>query len=316
MKKPIESVSLSVVVPIYNEEKGLGENLREIRKHVARASGQHEFILIDDGSTDRTWEILGEIEKHLGRVTLVRFCRNFGKEAAICAGLDLARGDAVVVMDADLQHDPELIPPMVAAWKDGDADIVEAVKVHRGAGPKLRNKLFYWIMRRLTGFDMKNACDFKLMGRRVVDTYNRIPEKNRFFRGLTVWTGFRRVQLPMPLQRRASGRSKWSLVRLLRLGAGAVVSFSSIPLHLITLMGAATLFGSLVLTIFSLYMKFSGRALTGFSTVIILILFIGSTLMISLGIIGLYLGKIYDEIKKRPAYVVDEIRRNGEMVRC
>ena len=212
-------------------------------------------------------------------------------------------------MDADLQHPPELIPEMVRLWKEEGYEVVEGVKALRGQ-ESLVNKagagLFYYILSKFSGFDIKQASDFKLLDKKVVHAWQSMNERNTFFRGMSAWVGFNRISIPFNIKNRTGGASKWSLFKLFKLAINAITSFSSLPLHIVTFMGLIFLLGSLILGIQTLYMKLKGIAYSGFTTVILLLLIIGSTLMISLGIIGTYIAKIYEEVKGRPRYIVAE----------
>jgi glycosyltransferase involved in cell wall biosynthesis len=239
----------------------------------------------------------------------VRLSRRFGKELALTAGLERARGEGVLVMDADLQHPPALIPEMVRAWREERYDVVEAVKTRRGAEPvlaRLGARLFYPLFRRLTGFDLEGASDFKLLDRRVLEAWSGMGERNVFFRGMSAWLGFRRKTVPFEVAPRAGGRSGWTPWRLLRLGVNGVTAFSTAPIHVITLVGLVFLAFAFGLGVQTLYNKLSGAAETGFTTVIVLVLMVGSLILISLGVIGLYVARIYEEVKGRPRYVVRE----------
>jgi len=300
---------LSIVIPLFNESGDFAEILREVRHHAGTTNLGHEVILLDDGSTDQTWDVVCDMSRQFKEVRGIKLSRNFGKESAIATGLELASGDAVIVMDGDGQHPPELIPEMVKCWLEGGVDIVEAVKVDRGNerfSSAVGARLFYWLMKHLSGLDLNNASDFKLLDRKVVDAHNRLPESSRFFRGIVSWLGFRKVQISFSVKERIRGRTRWSLLQLVKLAVHASTSFSSLPLHLITIMGMITFVVSLVLGIQTLYRKFSGSAVSGFATVILLLLFIGSVLMVSLGIIGIYIGRIFEEVKRRPGSVIEE----------
>lgn len=306
---------LSVVVPVYNEADLLSETIDEILRQLDSVKMDREIIVVDDGSLDRTWDLISSIAEERPHVRGLRLSRNFGKEAAVASGLQFASGDAVIVMDGDLQHPPELIPEMVRAWMENRADIVEAKKVDRGDEglfSKIRAKLFYWLMGHLTGLSLDNSSDFKLLDRKVVDAHNSLPESSRFFRGIVGWLGFRKISLPFTVQDRPRGTTKWSLPTLLRLAVHASTSFSSLPLQLVTILGMLTLVVSFILGIQTLYMKFSGAAVSGFTTVILLLLLIASVLMLSLGIIGIYIGKIYEEVKNRPTFVIQDMSRPDE----
>lgn len=303
----MDKAVLSIIIPLYNEAESLGETIPEIERHVRSTAIPYEVILVDDGSTDATWDLIAGLFHNRQEIRAIRLSRNFGKEAAISTGLEFAAGKAAVVMDGDLQHPPGLIPEMVSIWQSGEAEIVEAVKADRGQEPLLtrfRAKLFYWLMGRLTGMDLDNSSDFKLLDRKAIDAHNRLPESSRFFRGIVSWLGFRTVRIPFAVQERIRGRSGWSVRQLVRLAMHASTTFSSLPLHLITVMGFITLGISVLLGVQTLYRKLSGTAVSGFSTVILLLLFIGSVLMLSLGIIGVYLARIFEEVKRRPRYIV------------
>lgn len=300
---------VSVVVPVYNEEAGVCGTIERITGLLGKLPGAgFEIIAVDDGSTDSTWERLKTMASGDKRVRLIGFTRNFGKEAAILAGLKGARGDAVVVIDADLQHPPELIPQMISLWKDGKYEVVHAAKEKRqpeSLFKRVSAALFYGLMRLFSGIDLRNSTDFKLLDRKAVDGYLALPEKIRFFRGLIPWFGFNNVTVPFSPGARSGDKGKWGLGGLIGFGFRAICSFSSLPLQAVTVSGLIMFAVSVVLGIETLAMKFTGRAATGFTTVIILLLFIGSMLMMSLGLIGQYLAMIYEEIKGRPSYLID-----------
>jgi len=300
---------ISVVIPVFNEAEILKESLSEIMHHAKGATLRYEIVLVDDGSTDNTWEILRGLSDEAEEIKAIKLSRNFGKESAIAAGMEFASGDAVIIMDADLQHPPELLPDMVHLWKDKGYDIVEAIKTDRGNEPfssKLGARLFYCLMSRLTDLQLDGSSDFKLLDRKVVDAQNRFPERSRFFRGIVSWLGFTKTQIPFTVGERAAGKSRWSVIKLVRLALQASTAFSSLPLHFITMTGMLTFALSLTLGVHTLYMKFSGFAVSGFTTVILLLLFIGSAIMLSLGIIGIYISRIFDEVKGRPRFIVEK----------
>jgi len=302
-------MKLSVVIPLLNEESHLERTLEVIRRELARFEGDYELVLVDDGSTDGTWKLLQETAKDAGDVHAIRLSRRFGKELALCAGLEQARGDAVVVMDGDLQHPPRLIPEMVRYWEEEGFDIVEGIKRQRGEESALYRShawMYNALLRALSGIDLRAASDFKLVDRKVLDAWSRMPERNVFFRGMSAWLGFKRKQLPFDVEPRAGGRTAWSSLGLIRLAINGITSFSSLPVHIITVMGAVFLLFALLLGIQSLALWFNGEAVTGFTTVNLLLLIIGSMLMIGLGIIGEYIAKIYDEVKGRPRFVIAE----------
>ena len=299
---------LSVVLPAYNEEASVPRAAQVIGGLLSGAGIPHEIIFVDDGSRDHTWEVIQAQAGRYPQVRGVKFSRNFGKEAAIFAGLAQSRGACTVVLDCDLQHPPEKILEMYRLWQEG-YQVVEGVKTSRGKENPLHTlaaKTFYSVISNATGIDMSRASDFKLLDRRAVDTLLAMREKNAFFRALSSWIGFRTTQVEFEVQPRLEGESKWSLRSLTRYAVTNITSFSAAPLQLVTLLGVVVFLCSVVLGIWSLWQKVTGQALEGFTTVILLQLLIGSILMICLGIIGYYIAKIYEEIKDRPRYIVAE----------
>jgi len=300
---------LSVVIPVFREGAQLSGFLKAVRSSLSQCNLSYELVLVDDGSPDDTWRIITSEAKSSEAICALRLSRNFGKESALCAGLEHTRGDAVIVMDADGQHPPSLIPEMVRAWQDSGADIVEAVKRRRGReslSSKVGAQLFYFVLNKLSGFHFKGASDFKLLNRKAVDGWLKMHERNVFFRGMTVWMGFNTVQIPFEVVPRSAGQSTWSVLKRVKLALVGITAFSSFPLHLVTFAGLIFLGLSVLLGAETLYLKLTGRAVSGFATVILLELIIGSFLMISLGIIGEYLARIYEEVKGRPRYIVAE----------
>lgn len=308
----MESSFITVVIPVYNEESQICENISVIRQCLAETGMEFMILLVDDGSTDGTWSRLTMLSEDIPCIKALRLSRNFGKEAALCAGLEVAEGDACIIMDADLQHPPTLIPEMIRLWRDEGYEVVEGVKVLRGNESMIKKvgaNLFYQILSKLSGFNMQQTSDFKLLDKKVVLAWGSMNERGTFFRGMSAWVGYNRISIPFNVGIRTIGVSKWSLFNLFKLAVKAITSFSSFPLHLVTFMGVFFLVGALVLGIQTLYMKLMGIALSGFTTVILLLLIIGSCLMISLGIIGTYIARIYEEVKCRPRYIVaDEIK--------
>ncbi len=296
---------LSIVIPVYNEKKLIKKSISEIKKVLEKQEYSYEFVLVDDGSTDGSWKELVELSSETKNFKAIKLSRNFGKEAALCAGLDKAQGDAVVVMDADLQHPPKTIPKMVKLWLSGDYDVIDGIKKEQG-GNRFFANTFYNLFKKLAGFDLKDASDFKLLDIQVVEAWRSMPERETFFRAMSFWIGFRRSRVYFTVPKRLKGSSKWSLFKLFKLALGAITSFSPFPLHLVTFAGWLFFAASVILAIQTLYMRIMGLALDGFTTVILLILITGSLLMISLGIIGAYIAKIYEEVKRRPRYIVSE----------
>lgn len=310
-----EQAVLSVVIPVYQEGSHIQNSIRMIDDVLNRHQIKHEFVLVDDGSRDDTWEQLKQLAEALGNVNAIRFSRNFGKESALCAGLEYAQGDMVAVMDSDLQHPPELLPEMVRIWREEGYDVVEGIKNTRGKEKylyKLCANTFYQFIYKTSNIDLSNASDYKILDRKVVEAWKQMPEKTTFFRGMSAWVGFSRKQIGFNVHDRVDGDSKWSLIRLFKLAVNAITSFTTVPLHFITILGTVLFVVSVGLGIQTLYMKLSGKALDGFTTVILLQLLIGSCIMISLGIIGIYLTKIYHEVKARPRYLISQCIKKGE----
>ena len=298
---------ISVVVPLHREAATLRSFLESVTSELARTGCRYELIAIDDGSPDQTWEVISEAAGAIPNLRGVRLSRNFGKELALCAGLERARGDAVIVMDGDGQHPPALLPELVRLWQTTDADVVEAVKTTRGpesVSGRTGALLFYVILNRLAGVNLKGVSDFKLMDRKVVDAWLRMPERNVFFRGMTAWLGFNHVKVPFEVPGRAGGATSWSFPNRLKLALTGISAFSSLPLQFVTITGLLFFAFSIVFGIYTLVLQLSGHSVSGFATVILLLLIIGSLLMLSLGIIGEYLARIYEEVKGRPRYVV------------
>ena len=297
---------LSVVLPAYNEEESVPLAADVIGDLLTQAGIDHELIFVNDGSRDHTWRAIQEAAARRPQVRGIRFSRNFGKEAAIFAGLAQAKGDCCVVLDCDLQHPPEKILEMYRLWQQG-WQVVEGVKISRGKESPLHTlaaKTFYRFLSGATRIDMSHASDFKLLDRRAVDVLVAMREKNAFFRALSSWIGFDTAQVEFEVQPRAAGESKWSLRSLTRYAVTNLAAFSTAPLQIVTILGGLVFLCSLVLGCWSLWQKINGQALEGFTTVILLLLLIGSALMVCLGILGYYIAKIYEEIKDRPRYIV------------
>lgn len=309
---------LSVVIPVFNEGDSIHLHLPVIVKNLKRVKGiDLEILMVDDGSTDNTVSLIKELYCQKDEVALICLNRNFGKEAAVHAGLKNAVGDAVIIMDSDLQHPPELIPKMVDLWKAGSM-VVEACKSSRGKEDlttKILTKSFYRIFEYLTKIDIKNKSDFKLLDRKVVDAYCELSERNRFFRGMIPWMGFSTTQLYFDVPARTHGHSSWSRFRLFKFAVMAITNFTSAPLHLVNFLSGIFFVSALGVGGIALYDKFTGTAVGGFPTVILLILITGSFIMFSLGQIGIYIEQIFDEIKQRPHYLINEdksvLKRNS-----
>ena len=303
---------LSIVLPSYNEEQNIANTAKVLSEFLEREQIEYELVFISDGSKDRTYEEIVKAREKNPRIKGAAFSRNFGKEAGIFAGLELTTGDAVIVMDCDLQHPPAVIPQMWKLWQEG-AQVVEGVKSSRGKeslAHKLSAGLFYKIMSKLIGMDMNASSDFKLLDRQVVDVLLSLPERNTFFRALSFWVGFRTEVVYYEVQERQFGESKWSLFSLMKYAVTNATSFSTMPLQLVTVMGFLSIMFSVVLGIQTFVKYLSGTAVEGFTTVILLLLIIGGCLMSSLGIIGHYIARIYEEVKGRPKYIISDVTDN------
>ncbi|NBB93750.1 MAG: glycosyltransferase [Gammaproteobacteria bacterium] len=299
---------LSVVIPVFNEGKELSGLVTEIAAGLGEIPGlaSFEIILCDDGSSDDTWAVVDALSQSDSRVEGLSLSRNFGKEMAVIAGLSAARGRAAVVMDGDGQHPPGLIPDLVRAWREG-ADVVEAVKTGRPDQSwlvRMAARLFNRSFSTLTGVNLTNATDFRLLARPVIDELVDMPERSVFFRGLSTWLGYRREVIEFEPLPRGSGHTRWTLWGLTRFAVRNLISFTSAPLHLVTAIGLIFAAFAAVLALQTLYNWFAGHAVEGFTTVILLLLVQGSVILVGLGVIGLYVSEIHKEVKRRPRYVV------------
>ena len=306
--------TLSIVLPSYNEEQMIEKTTETISDIMESERIPYELIFVNDGSKDGTWDKILEQKEKNTHVKGVCFSRNFGKESAISAGLDQAAGACVAVMDCDLQHPPETLVTMYRLWESG-FQVIEGIKASRGKESpiyKMFAKTFYKIISNATGIDMYRASDFKLLDRQVVDEYLKLPERNVFFRALSSWVGFKTTYVEFDVQKREAGESKWSFKSLVKYAVNNISAFSAAPMQIVTFFGFIFFLVAVVLGIQSLYMYFSGHAVEGFTTVILLLLFVGSVLMFSLGVIGYYISKIYEEVKMRPRYIISEIVGSDE----
>ena len=300
---------LSVIIPSYNEEKNVENTAKVVSQLLEENKIDYELVFVNDGSADGTWEILSNMAKTQDHIVAVNFSRNFGKESAIFAGLEVAKGDACVLMDCDLQHPPEVMIEMYNIWKNNDIDIVEGVKSGRGKENSVYrwfSLLFYKLINKSSGLDLTGASDFRLLDRKAVDALNAMPERLTFFRAMSSWVGFKTEKVYFDVADRNVGKSKWSLKALMKYAVNSITSFTSAPLQLVTLFGAVTFIISVVLGVVTLWNKIWGNSAEGFPTVIILQLLTSSIIMFSLGIIGYYVSKIYEEIKNRPRYIISE----------
>ena len=304
---------LSIVIPAYNEEANIANTAKTVLDLMDAACINCELVFVSDGSKDATFDkIQAEAQKDR-RVRGVEFSRNFGKEAAILAGLATGKGDCFVVMDCDLQHPPQTIVEMYRLWEEG-YEVIEGIKSSRGKESRLHKKLsnlFYGILTKFTGFNMHNTSDFKLIDKKVAQVLLSMPERKTFFRALTFWTGFKSCQIQYDVQQRTAGETKWSSGALVRYAVTNIISFSSKPLNIVTYIGVISLFVSLILSIQTLVRWICGSAIEGFTTVILLLLVIGGCILIGLGVIGQYIAAIFEEVKQRPRYIISKDTQGG-----
>lgn len=301
---------VSIVIPLHNEADVVVQTVDELTAVLRGIEATWEIVLVDDGSTDETSRQIHEIAARQPGVVTVQLSRNFGKEGALAAGLEAASGDAVIVMDGDLQHPPSLIPALVERWRAG-ADVVNAVKHDRGRESfpyKLAARLFYFLLGGAMSRQMESHSDFKLLDRQVVDQLRGFKEQHRFFRGLVAWVGFRVEDVPFEVQERSAGRSSFTAFQLLRYAARNLMSFSSVPLQAIAWVGFVTTGLAGILAIQTLYNWATGRAISGFTTAIVVTLIMGGVNLFCLGIVAVYQSVMYDELKARPRFILRKDR--------
>lgn len=282
---------------------------REISSILSKAAIDFEMVFVDDGSKDGTWRAIESTASSLEQqMRGIRFSRNFGKEAAIYAGLCAAVGDCCVVIDCDLQHPPRKIVEMYRLWENG-CEIVEGIKVDRGdesGAHRLLAQCFYQIISKLTSMDMANSSDFKLIDRKIVDIIKGLPEHSMFFRAISYWVGFKKCEITYTVEERKYGESKWDSRALMRYALKNITAFSAAPMQIVTILGFVALIVAVVFSVISLAQWTAGTAIGGFTTVILLTLLMSSLIMISLGLVGYYIARIYEEVQGRPRFIISE----------
>lgn len=302
---------VSMVVPAFNEQDNLRTIVGVLEKILRQCTSSFEILIVNDGSRDRTEETLAELEAEFDFVRAVNLSRNFGKEAAMGAGLESANGNCIIFIDADLQHPPELIPEMLARWRTG-ADVVNAVKRDRGDESLFYRAfagIFNQIMSSSIGTDVSGACDYKLIDRQVATALLDCPERNRFFRGLVAWVGFKVVNVLFDVQERNAGVTKWSPLSLIKYSIRNVLAFTSMPLIGVAYTGFLVVFMGLLLLLQTLFNFMSGHALSGFTTVIVVQILLSGMILFALGIIAIYMARMYDEQKCRPMFLIRQARQ-------
>ena len=297
---------LSIVIPAFNEEENIQNTADVVRAIMDQAQIPCELVFVSDGSKDKTFAKVLELAEADPRIRGLEFSRNFGKEAAIFAGLSAVKGGCAVVMDCDLQHPPQTIVEMYKLWEEG-YEIVEGVKNTRGKESifhKMFAGSFYKLLSSLTGTEMEDTSDFKLLDKKVIQVLLDMPERKTFFRAMSFWVGFKSCQVGYDVQKRAFGTTKWSFFKLAKYAVSNIVSFSTKPLSIVNYIGGISIFAGLIVGIQTLVKWFRGQALEGFTTVILLLLLLGGGILLGLGILGSYIGAIYQEVKARPRYIV------------
>jgi dolichol-phosphate mannosyltransferase len=299
---------LSVVAPAYNEAGGLAAFVARVTAVLETTGEDWELVVVDDGSTDGTWEVVRGAAARDPRVRGIRLARNFGHQLALTAGLSVARGDGVITLDSDLQHPPDVIPQLLAAAREGN-DVVYAVRSSTdtaGFWKRASARVFYWILNRLSSLELpEGAADYRYHSRRVVDVLLDMPERHRFLRGLVRWAGYRQTFVEYHRATREAGESKYSLRRMILFAWDAVVSFSSFPLRVASVVGlGVSVLGWLYLVYVLAVRVFTTRAIAGWTSVTAAVLVLGGAQLIFLGVIGQYLGRMYDDIKRRPLFLI------------
>jgi polyisoprenyl-phosphate glycosyltransferase len=303
----------SLIVPVYNEEKTLPELYRRLKPIMDELDGESELILIDDGSRDRSVSMLRELHDLDERVCYLSLARNFGHQIAVTAGLNFVRGQVAIIMDADLQDPPELIPEMIGLW-EGGYQVVYAQRTSRRQESwfkKFMAYAFYRVLKKLADVDIPtDTGDFCLLDRQVVDLLNQMPERNRYIRGLRSWIGFKQTAIRFERDPRFAGEVKYTFRKSLALAINGLVSFSRVPLRMATYLGLFSAVMAVLMAVLVLYWRLSDirSPITGFATIAIAIFFLGAVQLVSIGILGEYIGRIYEEVKGRPLYTLAEAK--------
>jgi dolichol-phosphate mannosyltransferase len=305
-------MKLSIVVPCFNEEACLGELHQRLSEAARQAvGGDYELVLVNDGSTDDSWSAMRRMAAQDARVVAVNLSRNHGHQLALTAGLDLCRGDAVLIIDADLQDPPELLPAMIAAMRDSDADVVYGVRRSRAGETAFKRATahgFYRLLSRATEVDIPvDTGDFRLMSRRALDALLAMPEQARFIRGMVAWIGFRQVPFPYDRAERFAGTTKYPLKKMMRFAFDALTGFSSAPLKLASHAGLWLSLGSVLLIIYIGFAWLEGRSIPGWTSLMLVVVVLGAIQMFVLALLGEYIGRLYNEAKRRPLYIVQEV---------
>ncbi len=308
----MDEIEYSIILPVYNEQSTLNNMYAELTKNMTAISNSYEVIFVNDSSSDSSLEILKDLNRKDKHVKIINMSRRFGHQASLSAGIDLARGKAVIMMDSDLQHPPEMIGKLIDKWKEGYEIVYTVRKDTENIGffDKITSLLFYKISNILTETKLPyGAADFRLIDSKVADALKNIKEKHRFMRGLISWVGFRQIGVEYIAKPRMAGESKYTLKKRLRFASEGITSFSSIPLKISLYIGFIVAFGSFTYGIIILYLKIFTNMIieTGWTSLILTLLFMGGIQLIALGIIGEYISLIYDEARSRPLYLIKEL---------
>ncbi len=302
-----KSVFISCVVPVFNEEANIANFFHKLQESLRTLTNQFEIIVVDDGSRDKTLDKLFQLPKEY-HVKFISFSRNFGKETAISAGLEHCRGDVAIIMDADFQHPIEVIPTFLQHWAEG-YEMVYGVRKNRDNESRIKRHfahLFYWLMEKMTKINMpNNAGDFRLVDRKVINALNQFQERTRFMKGLYAWVGFKKMAIPFDVHDRVAGKSSWRLSKLAELAITGITSFSDIPLRIWGFIGFLVSTLALIYAVYFLtYTLIHGADLPGFPSIIVAVMFLGGIQLLSIGILGEYIARIFTEVKQRPKYLV------------
>lgn len=297
--------TLTIIIPVFNEEDNILPICQALTTILEKEEITFDLLFVDDGSLDNTWDNISKAQSlYPEKIRGLKFTKNFGKEGAIAAGLDYVKSDAAIIIDGDLQHPPTLIPKMVQCWKNDHVDIVEGIKSSKTASNSLFHKIYFSLFEKMIGFNMSTASDFKLLDRAAINDWKRLPERGLFFRGMSHWIGRKKIKIEFDVHPRLQGQTKWSFWGLMQLAMHSLLAYSSAPIRMIGMVGLFFVFLSFIFGGIALYQKIVGIAVSGFTTVILLLLFMGGCILFSLCLIGYFIGNIYNEVKLRPRYLI------------
>lgn len=306
---------ISIVVPMYFEEEVALECYNRLKKVIDQNHINYEFVFVNDGSTDRTIDILKDIAVNDHQAKVIDFARNFGHQTAVTAGIDYARGDAIVIIDADLQDPPELIPDLIAKWKEGYEVVYAKRKTRRGESrfKLLTAKYFYRFLNYMSDIDIpKDTGDFRIIDRKVADVFKQMTERNRFVRGMMSWIGFQQTYIEYERDERFAGETKYPLKKMIKFASDGIIAFSTKPLRIVMTLGTFSILISVIVLLYALIVKFTGQPVeAGWTSIMVAITFFSGIQLLGLGIVGQYIARIYDESKNRPIYIVKETLNFG-----